>query len=175
MNIFKIIIGSLLVIVAIPMYIIGFKNIRKSNKLRKNIGDIEIWKMSIILAQEYPKEYKRNKQNSRIFLFGYIILIISMAGLLVSLYTLISYRDSSITVIVALVGIVADILMMIFYRRVLETKLEIQNSLMKTSDPEIQKKLSEFINANQFALKGGKYLLPSFLFLFIALLVFLTL
>jgi len=163
------------VIISIPTYIIRFKSIHKSNKLQKNIGDIEIWKMSIILAQEYPKEYKRNKQNSRIFLLGYIILILSLAGLLVSLYTLISYRDSSITVIAALVGIVADILMMIFYRRVLETKLEIQNSLKKVSDSEVQEKLSEFINANQLALKGGKYLFPSFLFLFIALLVFLTL
>ncbi|ALB29383.1 hypothetical protein [Companilactobacillus heilongjiangensis] len=175
MTLFKIILGSLLVIIAIPMYIIGFRSNRKSNKLRKNIGDIEIWKMSIILAQEYPKEYKRNKQNSRVFLFGYIILIISLTGLLVSLYTLISYMDSTITVIAALVGIVADILIMIFYRRVLETKLETQNSLKKVSDPEVQEKLSKFINANQLALKGGKYLLPSFLFLFIALLVFLTL
>lgn len=175
MTIFKIILGILLVIVAIPMYIIGFRSNRKSNKLRKNIGDIEIWKMSIILAQEFPEEYRRNKRNSRVFLLGYIILILSLAGLLISLYTLISYMDSTITVIAALVGIVADILVMIFYRRVFETKLEIQNSLKKVSDPEVQEKLSEFINANQLAWKGGKYLLPSFLFLLIALLVFLTL
>lgn len=175
MTILKIILCILLVIVAIPMYIIGFRSNRKSNKLRKNIGDIEIWKMSIILAQEYPKEYKRNKQNSRVFLLGYIILILSLAGLLVSLYTLISYMDSTITVIAALVGIAADILMIIFYRRVLETKLEIQNSLRKVSDPGVQEKLSKFINANQLALNSGKYLFPSFLFLFIGLLVFLTL
>ena len=87
MTIFKIILGILLVIVAIPMYIIGFRSNRKSNKLRKNIGDIEIWKMSIILAQEFPEEYRRNKRNSRVFLLGYIILILSLLRTLVAFLT----------------------------------------------------------------------------------------
>lgn len=175
MTTFKIILGSILAIIFIFMYIIGFKTIHKSNKLRKNIGDIAIWKISIILAQEFPVEYKRNKRNSWVFLYGYILLIVGVAALLTSLYTLISYQDMTVTFIAGLIAMVADILMIIFFRRVLETKLEIQKTLMRTSDPEFQEKLSELITANQLALKGGKYVLPSFLFMFIALFIFLTL
>jgi len=167
MTIFKIIVEILLVIVTVPTFIIGLKNIRKSNKLRKNVSDIEVWKISIISAQEYPEEYKRNKQNIFGFLLGYIIFIIGLAVFLAGMYTFISYRDNTVTITATLVEIVAVLLMFIFYPRALGKKLKIQNSLIKTSDPEIQEKLSEFININQLALKGVKYFLPSILFLFI--------
>lgn len=168
---FKLVLVVALIIIALPMYVIGLKNVQKSRNIKKNIGDIDAWKISIELAEKYPEEYKLIKRMSMSLGWAFLIMLFSIVGMISGFYTYIEYKDSTIIIVSCLIAIIGTVLVMLFSKKLLRLKLKIETNFKELADEENRLIISEYITSNQIALKGWKYTLPAFLLMFIVIFV----
>ncbi len=168
---FRLIVTAVLIIIALPMYVIGLKNVRKSGKAKRNIGDINAWKISTELAKKYPEEYRLIKKESMSVGWSLILMLFIMGAIIAGCYTDIEYQDPTIVRVSCLIAIIVTVFLMFFLRKLLKLRLKIETNFKESADEENLPIISEYLAINRVALKGSKYTLLSFLLIFIVILV----